>query len=190
MKYSSIGAATLAVLLSASSAAALTFDFSWTGDPTVDTSLTSADDTTASAVGTLDIDVGAGESFDARDITADITVSGGFGSFSFTDVNFAAGTIAADGQSASFTDFAFGPTSPENFFFGCDSVSGDCGTAGQGQNITITSGSNFFYFSYASTSDAQGSFEAVASAPVPLPAGGLLLLAGLGGLAAVRRAHK
>ncbi|MCH2077653.1 MAG: VPLPA-CTERM sorting domain-containing protein [Rhodobacteraceae bacterium] len=188
MKYSSISAAALAVLLSASSSTALTFDFSWTGDSTVDTNLTKADDKTASAVGTLDINVGAGESFDALDITADITVSGTFGSFSFTDVNFAAGTIAADGLSASFTDFAFFETD-DLLFFGCSSNAENCSLF-DSANIIVEFGDSFFNFVYKSTADAQGSFKAVASAPVPLPAGGLLLLAALGGLAAVRRARK
>ena len=54
-------------------------------------------------------------------------------------------------------------------------------------NIT-TAGTYNLYFGAGSKSDSYGGFiDNISLAPVPLPAGGLLLMAGLGGLALVRR---
>ncbi|MEM6634533.1 MAG: VPLPA-CTERM sorting domain-containing protein [Pseudomonadota bacterium] len=175
-----------AASLASSPAQAITFDFFWTGDPSVDTNLTMSGDPTASALGTLEIDAMAGDTFGLADVVSvNIAVTGDL----FTDFNVISllaisGTIAADGLSASLVDIF--TRVPQNF--GCDSALGDCGAVA-GFNITIASAPDRV-FTYTSTSAAQQSFVLTAVAPIPLPAGLPLLLAGLGGFAILRRARR
>lgn len=57
------------------------------------------------------------------------------------------------------------------------------------EQVALVKFSDMSFDSVTFTSDAQNSFE-FALAPVPLPAGGLLLLTALGGVAALRRKRK
>jgi hypothetical protein len=84
---------------------AIVFDFSWTGNPALDSTIISSKDPTLSATGTIEINAAAGASFALANIVAtSIGVSGNsIVGFVFTSWNSAAGTISADGSSATFS---------------------------------------------------------------------------------------
>ena len=95
------------LILSVSSAAnaSLIFDFSWSGDDDLDSSILTSLDSSLLAVGTIEIDAKAGESFSFSDVlSTNIYVTGDsiidFWLTTWTEVG---GTISADGSHASFT---------------------------------------------------------------------------------------
>ncbi|MFK7875015.1 MAG: VPLPA-CTERM sorting domain-containing protein [Paracoccaceae bacterium] len=90
------------------------------------------------------------------------------------------GFIAADGQSASLTDIFDFET-----FSGCTSGFGDCAPTPEGSVQGLG-----FSVSFADAASAKAAWVLPAQqdvAPVPLPAGGLLLLSGMAGIAGLKR---
>jgi hypothetical protein len=111
---------TINTLLMSAPGQALVFNFSWTGNPTLDTNITTSTDSTLSATGTIEINKNAGETFALTDIVStNINVTGNsITPFTFTSWGTAGGSIAVDGLSATFS--AVGdPFSYESHFFGC-----------------------------------------------------------------------
>lgn len=156
--------------------AAITFNFSWVNGG-------------YSASGVMTINKSAGEAFATSDNTGtNITVSGpGQTPFTFTTWNGAAGSIATDGLSASFsaatTVFYFSG----NKIFGC--LSPNCGfSADTGfWSFLIKFGANSFNFNYGSQSELLSSFKLTA---VPLPAALPMAAVAFGGLAALSRRRR
>lgn len=118
-------AAAMALTLGAAvpAQAGIVFTLSWLANPAADGTIVSSPDATLSAFGTVEIDAAAGESFTLADIVStNVTVTGAaFASFAFTSWSSAAGSIAADGLSATFVGSGsaepFSLTAPG--FFGC-----------------------------------------------------------------------
>lgn len=112
MSLQSLRAGALVALLAPTGAEALTFDFFFTGDDQANGAITTTDDAALEITGTIDIDALPGASFGTGDVTAlSLSVqSTGLDPIGFTippapDMFFVAGTLAADGLSASLTDF-------------------------------------------------------------------------------------
>ncbi|WOJ92069.1 PEP-CTERM sorting domain-containing protein [Congregibacter variabilis] len=157
--------------------ASLIFDFSWIGG---------SDSVTA--LGTMEINAAAGESFVLSDIVAtDITVSSDlFTTYSFTGWTSAGGSIAADGLSAAFSVAGnpyFQDPIQDSKFFGCLSP-----LCGGGHEIRAVFGDTPIDISYESAADAVASMQmtrqtGVVPAPVTLP----LLVLGLAILGWSRR---
>jgi len=174
------GAAAFALALSSPTYAA-TFDFSF------DASTAISGDTSIRASGTLDIDVAPGTSFSTGDVTAvNISVfSAVSGSFTFDTAFAVLGVASADGLVATFDDF-FLNSSLGMVGFGCQLV--DCveGEVGFSPEQGVLSSASF-----ATPAAALSAFTATAQvSAVPLPAGGLLLLSGLAGVAGLQRRKK
>ncbi|MEL6283687.1 MAG: hypothetical protein AAFQ73_13170, partial [Pseudomonadota bacterium] len=129
-----IAAAAMIAAISATPAQALTFDFFWSGDPTVDTNLISSDDPTAKAMGTITLDpsLQGGDSFGLNDLSsANIFVSGDtFEDFAVSAFDSLRGLISADRSSAAITSFQASDPIPGVRFpdaFGCEFNTGaDC----------------------------------------------------------------
>jgi hypothetical protein len=180
-------------LASGPAAAAILFNFSWTADPAQDPNIIVSPDPTITATGTMTIDAGPGETFSLSDIIAvNINVSGAtIAPFTITSWVDAAGSIAADGLSATFV----GSGSHEPFaflasgaFFGCERT--DClnvdGTQGElFVRDANAVGSRLFYTSGVAALSSMRLTAAVNG--VPLPGTVPLLLGGLLALAVVRR---
>lgn len=152
---------------------AIIFDFSWSGDPTADATIISSDDATLQAIGTIEIDALPGSAFGLADIVATgIDVTGNtITDFMFNSWSSAAGSIAADGLSATFVGsaanepfFGSGPA-----FFGClfNLCDNPVIRARSGVTSEVT---------YASPDDALASMQMTASVPEPTT----LALMGLG----------
>lgn len=187
MAYRNTCAIAVRAAVSAVPAQAIVFNVFWTGDPTIDTNLVRSGDPTASVTGVIDINAAPGAAFTANDITSlSLAVSGTqFDDFRLALPLVAEGTIAADGVSATLTDFS---AVQLNSFatFGCQSFSGDCSQVANGNNIAIPLDPDLTIgFSYSSTAAAQQSITL--TAPIPLPAPAMLLLTGLLGLGLVVR---
>jgi hypothetical protein len=102
-----------------------------------------------------------------------------------TDLDTVTGFVSPDGLFLTFSDFWASNVS-KSLYFGC--LHPDC-TSGE---VVVRDGapptSNTFFYTPAS---ALSQFVATAQiSVVPLPAGGLLLLSGLGGIAAFKRRKK
>lgn len=184
------GAAAAVSFLTTTGAQAVVFDFFWTGDSSVDATILLSQDDTLRAVGTIEIDALAGQSFGLGDIvTTDITVSGSsITDFTFTTWSSAGGTISADGLSASF-DSAGNPFyQSDDFseFFGCQDLA--CQNAIHAINGSL---SPLFTVRYSSPSDVLASYTMTAQlSAVPVPASAPLLIAGIAGMAALGRRRK
>lgn len=174
-------------LASASSLQATTFDFFWSADPAADTTINSSNDPTATAIGRFDIHVANGAAFTATNVTnIYFKVSGAtFNDFSFSSLNIVNGTVSADGSSASLSNIFFLGGSNGIEFFGCNFT--DCHFGDIFVRDHISTGVEV---RYSDKSAAQASLHVTAVSAVPLPAGGLLLLSGLGGVAALKRRKK
>ena len=123
-----------AITLNSKSAEAITFNFSWSGDPTQDTNITTTDDPTLKATGIIEINKLAGESFTVSDIGIfNISVTGqnitGFNISSVEpfggSISKFAGIIAADGLSASLDAF-YSSREGGQKGFGCNQVDAEC----------------------------------------------------------------
>lgn len=138
--------------------------------------------------------MGNGMTFTASDITnVAITVSSTFYlDFTLLDIDFADGMLSADGLHAEFLNFSSGD--PLTGLFGCyASRTLSCHHALVHLNNEHQSGTGETarVFSYSSDAAASASFSATAQVgAVPLPAGGLLLLSGLAGVAGLKRRKK
>lgn len=183
-------------------AQAITFNFFWTSDPAANPDLLVSPDPMINVTGTMDVNVTPGARFSQTDISnVNLLLSGpNITDITFTDWNRAAGFVASDGLSASFADLSRsnpfarirGGGLPTRFF-GCGIAS--CQELGEAREIEVSAGPTFtpIYFDYTSSAAAYASMQMTAiqtSAPVPLPAGLPLLLAGLGALGLMRRACK
>jgi len=167
-------------LFSALPAYALSFNFGWSNDDVNITSNPSAAGT-LTAVGTLDINRNAGESFTLADITnINILATNPQGSFTFTSFNDGGGTIAGDGLSASITGNFFTNGGGAGVFFGCETF--DCDNSlVRLRTVPPTSGGTSFNVIYNSQANAIASFQLTAATPVPFefsPALGLGVLGG------------
>jgi len=200
-----IYAAAFAVLSTGAQAAV--FDFSWLADfaPTtpergecddddcIDDELSApamiAPGLFASAIGTIEIDAGAGETFSTADIIASSVIVSGlnFADFEVNTWISAGGAISADGLSASFSASGNPYMADDELFFGCSNV----GCSGGLVEIEAL-GFDYEYYQFASQEDALASMvmtrrDVPPPATVPLPAGAPLLLAGLAALGWTRR---
>lgn len=186
-----LAALALGTAAMASATNAATFDFYWSALPANDPAIISSPDASAAAVGTLDINVPNGSSFDASDIS-NVSISFSNANLSnlvFDRAQIVAGSTSADGTTASFTDFLI-DTAIVVSLFGCSSA--DCSQGSIFYEVQEASG-NFIgdLFQYASPQTALSSLSAVATVSVvPLPSGGILLLSGLAGVAALKRRRK
>ncbi len=183
------GVTAFGVTAFATPAAAATFHFFWSGDPAADPALASSDDATARAFGTFMIPGAAPNALLGEADVASFSLTfqtASLGPATITEADAVlfsfAGTVAANGMSIAVSDFFTDRGDPGETLraFGCDVA--DCPILG-GQNIFMRFGGERLDFIYDTQADAQASMMMV----IPLPASGLLLLGGLGGLAALRR---
>lgn len=175
--------------------AAVVFNFLWSGDPALDSTIVSSDDATLLATGTITVNRAAGQAFTSADVTAvSISVTGDdIADFVLTSLGFINGLVAVDGLSATITDL-FGSDGAN--IFGCDSLSGDCGPTGAGNVVVGIFGGTVGipqtgrqFVAYTSADAAQASFKLTAQsivAQVPVPATLPLALLSLGLLAGLR----
>jgi hypothetical protein len=105
----------------ASSAAPITFDFFWTGNPANDATIVASGDAALTAKGTIVIDAAAGSSFTFDNIVStSIAVSGTtIPDFVITTWSSIGGSISANGSSATFSAAGNPFTSTDYYFFGC-----------------------------------------------------------------------
>ena len=165
---------------------ATTYNFSWSGDPALDSTIVSSDDATLAATGTIDINASPGSAFTLSDITStNINVTGAnITPFSFTSWGSAGGTISGDGLSATF-DAADNPFSSPSNFFGC--LFFECDLGGNPINFVISASNPGFINEqdvlYASADNAAASMHmTAATTTTPLPSALPLFATGLGGL--------
>lgn len=171
-------AAALSVLATAGVNAA-TFDFSFDASGAV------SGDTSLTAVGTLDINADPGDVFTSADISnlSILVDSDLFDSFFVTAPFLTSGSISDDGVDVDFISFFATPAPGAGFpSFGCNNV--DC--IGGGTNAF--NGTDVSFVNFGTPEAARAAFEATAQvSAVPLPAGGMLLLSGFAGVAALKR---
>ena len=185
-----VGAALLSLCF-ALPANAATFNFFWSADPAADPTITSSDDPTATAMGTLDINVANGAAFTAADLSDGlfVVVGDSFPNFSVAFVNLTiVGLIAPDGASAAITGNFIG-SNPGGGAFAC--LNFECQPD---PTIVInTPGPMSSATTYNSPAAALASFKLTAAqTAVPVPAALPLLGTGLAlfGLMGWRRKHK
>jgi hypothetical protein len=192
MNLKTLAAAACLSLAAAAPSQAATFDFAWSAADPIPSLY--SDDPSLRAVGTFDLDVesGAFGNDNISNIMIDLT-GNTFGSMTMTMTRFyigsTAGTISADGGSATFSSISFlvdGPGLPSFGFFQFRSD-----TPTPNVYLVLGFGAAAISYIYASAADAQGSFSATTPiSAIPLPAGGLLLLSTFGGVAALKRRKK
>lgn len=193
LSSSAIARAAAALCLACSAmapVAAAPFTFSWTGDKSLDPTLTFSSDQTASLTGTLDIGVGAGLAFTGADITAlALTLETAFGSFSLTKDHLVAviGTVSADGLSATLQEFYIRDAA-QQASFGCASTNADCANSPNG-HMFYSAGSEEGFFQYTSDEAARNALRITAegTGQVPLPGTLPLALLALGAAGWVSR---
>ena len=191
MKNILAGICLASALCAPSAAGAALYNFFWTGDPALDATISGGGAVGLQAVGTVDINAGPGEAFLLADIlSTDITVSGGgITAFTFTNWNSAAGSISADGLTATFTPagnpFYFdgvtdGSGTPIGDYFGCRFL--NCGLGFPGFFTVLARGGTEVVVDYGS---AEAATASMTMNLVPLPAALPLLATALGALGAV-----
>lgn len=186
MTLKALASAAILSALATTAAQATTFDFFFSADPSNNATIQDTTDPTFQLTGTIELNVGAGETFTSMDlILVDVVASrDGFDNVLIDNFTFFTGSVSADGSFASLTDI-FDETSG----IGCLAATADCAPFG-------ISGFNVFFGSptagaqFDSPASALAAFQLTGPAPVspvPLPAGGLLLLSALGGVSALKR---
>ena len=182
-----VGATALALTFGVTAANAATYNFNWSANPGIDPTIAASGDFSLTAVGTFDINVAFGSNFSNADISnVSIFVSGN----SVDDFTASAsigtnGSISSQGQ-VSFFDFNLG-TVPSNSNFSC--FTDDCG----GGFLIATGPGGGAFTSYGNSTAALAALNSATSlavSAVPLPAGGLLLISGLAGIAGLNRRKK
>jgi hypothetical protein len=164
---------------------ATVYNFFWTGNPALDSTIVSSSDSTLQATGTIDINASAGSPFTLGDIVStNISVSGAdITNFVFTSWSEAGGTISADGLTAKFSASGnpFFDGSPN--FFGCEFPG--CGTIPGSFVIDvglINPNTPEERVLYDSAQDALASMHMTAASETPLPPALSLFASGLGAL--------
>lgn len=163
---------------------AISFNFSWSNNGANIVS-GGASPANLTAVGTLDINRNAGETFTFTDITnINILATTPQGSFNFTSFNNGGGVIAADGLSAAIAGNFF--ALQDGRFFGCLGFNCSDSTI-RLRTIPLASGGTSFNVVYSSPADALASFQLTAATAVPFEFSPALGLGVLGGSWLVRK---
>ena len=166
---------------------ATVYNFFWTSNPALDSTIVSSTDSTLQATGTIDINASAGSPFTLGDIVStNISVSGtGITNFVFTSWTEAGGTISADGLTAKFSASGNPVFDGTPKFFGCEFPG--CGTSlPPGASDIVVDLINQIIpeesVLYGSAEDALASMHMTAASETPLPPALSLFASGLGAL--------